>query len=179
MLPIKHKGTSSELKAAVFLLDQGYEVFRNISQHGPIDLVAIKVGEPILLLDSKASPKTIRKEIQRVLNVKYIVNINGEYLIVTPPDKQSFICKNCGKECSGINSSHKKYYCSLICSKEYRRKISGNLIDGTTHTRANRCVVCGTLIFRLHFTKRPRQWCSATCRRHLVARKLKEALESA
>lgn len=43
----KHTGTLSEIKACVWLIENGYEVFRNISQYGPIDLIAIKDGEII------------------------------------------------------------------------------------------------------------------------------------
>ena len=38
----KHRGAHSEISACVWLLEQGYEVFRNISQHGSTDIVAIK-----------------------------------------------------------------------------------------------------------------------------------------
>ena len=38
----KHKGAHSELAACVWLLEQGFEVFRNISQHGTTDIVAVK-----------------------------------------------------------------------------------------------------------------------------------------
>lgn len=37
----KHKGAVAELKACSWLLEKGYEVFRNISQHGGIDIIAI------------------------------------------------------------------------------------------------------------------------------------------
>jgi hypothetical protein len=40
----KHKGAHSELVACAWLLRQGYEVFRAVSPHGVIDLVAIKDG---------------------------------------------------------------------------------------------------------------------------------------
>jgi Holliday junction resolvase-like predicted endonuclease len=33
-------GAASELEAASWLLGQGYQVFRNVSAHGPADLVA-------------------------------------------------------------------------------------------------------------------------------------------
>jgi Holliday junction resolvase-like predicted endonuclease len=38
----KHKGAHSELVACAWLLRQGYEVFRNISDRGIIDIIAIK-----------------------------------------------------------------------------------------------------------------------------------------
>jgi hypothetical protein len=42
---LKHKGARSELVACAWLLCQGYEVFRNVSQHGLMDIIAIKDGE--------------------------------------------------------------------------------------------------------------------------------------
>lgn len=36
----KHNGATAELRAQVWLLEQGYEVYENVSQHGPVDLVA-------------------------------------------------------------------------------------------------------------------------------------------
>lgn len=42
-----HLGALSESLAMAFLLKRGYEVFRNVSAHGPIDLVAVhsRTGE--------------------------------------------------------------------------------------------------------------------------------------
>ena len=40
----KHRGAESELRACAWLLKQGYEVFRNVSSHGIIDIVAVKQG---------------------------------------------------------------------------------------------------------------------------------------
>ena len=42
-------GDISELKAVVWLLEQGYEVFRNVGCTGPIDIVAIKDGITTLI----------------------------------------------------------------------------------------------------------------------------------
>src|SRR4029077_8240620 len=44
MMHSKHKGGLGELQACAWLLKQGYEVFRNISQCGVSDLVAWKPG---------------------------------------------------------------------------------------------------------------------------------------
>ena len=49
----KHKGCLGELMAACWLLELGYEVFRNVSPSGPVDVVAMKDGE-ILLVDIKS-----------------------------------------------------------------------------------------------------------------------------
>jgi Holliday junction resolvase-like predicted endonuclease len=40
-MDLKHLGARSEMIAAVWLLERGYEVFRNVSSAGPIDLVAV------------------------------------------------------------------------------------------------------------------------------------------
>ena len=52
MLLHKHKGARSELLACAWLLAQGYDVFRNVSQHGRVDIVAIKDGH-VTFLDVK------------------------------------------------------------------------------------------------------------------------------
>ncbi len=45
-------GLNSELKAISWLVDQGYEVFRNIAFHGPVDLVVYKDSK-VTLVDVK------------------------------------------------------------------------------------------------------------------------------
>jgi hypothetical protein len=50
----KHFGARNELIACTWLLQQGYEVFRNISQHGEVDIIAMREGET-LYLDVKSS----------------------------------------------------------------------------------------------------------------------------
>lgn len=37
----KHKGAIAEIVASSWLLEQGYEVFKNVSQHGPVDLITL------------------------------------------------------------------------------------------------------------------------------------------
>src|SRR5688572_690616 len=51
-VPNKHRGGWAELIASAWLLERGYEVFRNVSAVGPIDLVAIR-GDETLLIDVK------------------------------------------------------------------------------------------------------------------------------
>jgi hypothetical protein len=48
----KHRGAYSEIIACAWLLESGYEVFRNMSSHGPIDIVAMK-GRETLYIDVK------------------------------------------------------------------------------------------------------------------------------
>lgn len=47
----KHKGSTSELIATVWLLKKGYEVFRNVSDRVEIDIIAVdpKTNETILI----------------------------------------------------------------------------------------------------------------------------------
>ncbi len=52
MMHQKHKGAASEVIALLWLLNEGYEVYRNVSAFGICDLVAIK-GEEILKIDVK------------------------------------------------------------------------------------------------------------------------------
>jgi hypothetical protein len=41
---VKHKGARSEFLAIAWLLGEGFEVFRNVSQHGNFDLIVAKDG---------------------------------------------------------------------------------------------------------------------------------------
>lgn len=53
------KGTISELHACTFLLRAGYDVYRNVSLTGPVDLLTTK-GDRCLAIDVKSLP--IEKE---------------------------------------------------------------------------------------------------------------------
>lgn len=59
----KHKGAFAELKAASWLLSEGYEVFRNVSQHGSVDIIALKPEtKETLLIDVKTAPAKTQVE---------------------------------------------------------------------------------------------------------------------
>lgn len=53
------RGAAHELLACAWLLSKGYEVFRNVSVTGPVDLVAIK-GDEKLLIDVKTAQRYVR-----------------------------------------------------------------------------------------------------------------------
>lgn len=55
------KGTVGELSAAIWLINQGWEVFRNVVPSGPIDLVAVQpdTGE-LIYVDVKSSKGLFR-----------------------------------------------------------------------------------------------------------------------
>tara|TARA_R110002051_G_C8624627_1_gene483886 strand:- start:32 stop:991 length:960 start_codon:yes stop_codon:yes gene_type:complete len=68
-------GDITEHKAEVWLLEQGYEVFRNISATGPADLVIFdsKTGEHVKI-DVKSSEYSTQKIRQKELNIKLLVH---------------------------------------------------------------------------------------------------------
>ena len=79
------KGDKAECIAAMWLWDQGYLVCRNMSQQGPVDLVAIKEDD-ITLIDVKSECRRKRDgykintsltPIQKSLGVN-ILNVNVE-----------------------------------------------------------------------------------------------------
>lgn len=54
MIDKKHKGALAELKVTSWLLEQGYEVFRNVSQHGVVDIISRNpISGDIDLIDVK------------------------------------------------------------------------------------------------------------------------------
>ena len=78
-------GDISEHKAVVWLLEQGYEVFRNECCSGPIDIIALNIEtQEILKIDVKTGSIYIHKngtrkvhhgklkEIQKKLDVKLL-----------------------------------------------------------------------------------------------------------
>jgi len=76
----KHKGASSELIACSWLMDQGYEVFRNVCSHGPADLVAWRDGE-ILLIDVKSQLSSLTSEQMGMGVRRLVVMPDGECVL--------------------------------------------------------------------------------------------------
>jgi len=62
-------GDISEHKAVVWLLEQGYEVFRNECCSGPIDIIALNIEtQEILKIDVKTGAIYIREDGTRKVN---------------------------------------------------------------------------------------------------------------
>lgn len=74
----KHKGAHSELVACAWLLGRGFEVFRNVSPHGPYDLIAIQ-GPKVLHIDVKSDTRNSQGYRRRTIPPPGIV-----YLLVDP-----------------------------------------------------------------------------------------------
>jgi len=99
----KHiKGDRAELIAAEFFISLGYLVCRNLSQHGPVDLVLIDEEDPteIILIDVKAiSLRTkngykvnrVPNKKQKDLGVKLIfVDLDTKEVLDVMPTKRKF-----------------------------------------------------------------------------------------
>lgn len=130
----KHVGSYGELKATLWLMDQGYDVFRNVSSMGLIDLVAIKDDE-VLKIDVKysrtgnklgASSKGSNATIQREKGIKWLYVLGDKFEIADAPDakgRETRKCSICQKHFrTNIGSAQKT--CSPECSaeNEHRRR---------------------------------------------------------
>ena len=102
MIHRKHTGARSEMIACVWLLDQGYEVFRNVSQCGLIDVVAVK-GNEVLRLDikgRKVSNAPVRlKKAQIAAGVRCLSVVDGVCTIhdLDVPISNQRTCARCKK----------------------------------------------------------------------------------
>jgi Holliday junction resolvase-like predicted endonuclease len=103
----KHKGAHSELRAVLWLLERGYDVYRNVSQCGIGDLVAAR-GDEIMIIDVKSAlimtgGRYARSDISREQAARGIKCLNvytdGHIdLDMNPPTTLERIpCVGCGK----------------------------------------------------------------------------------
>jgi Holliday junction resolvase len=126
-LDSKHKGARSELIACAWLLEQGYEVFRNISDRGIIDIIAIKGDEQLKIdVKSKRHGSSLTKHQNAIGVMVLAVDANGECTIIPPKPQrdQSRICMVCGRPFRGRFGSQ---MCSEKCRYEARRdKLNGS-----------------------------------------------------
>jgi hypothetical protein len=72
----KHLGGRNELLACVWLLNQGYEVFRNVSQHGETDLIATKDGH-VYFFDVKKGARNVAGERARGKTISASAALRG------------------------------------------------------------------------------------------------------
>jgi hypothetical protein len=131
----KHKGAHNELVACAWLLRQGYEVFRAVSQHGVVDLIAIKGGAveyfDVKTLDWAARlPPYTKPEVAK-LGVKFLVirpdgsiEIHASRVQPPPPlpkpqpKRPTFNCQECG---AAFEVKKGKHFCSHKCGQRWRR----------------------------------------------------------
>lgn len=120
----KHNGAHNELVATVWLLKEGYEVFRNVSPHGDVDIIGMKDGELTLFdvkkvylkLDGTPSMSTLKAS-QLELGVKLLcVSPDDECSVVENPKLRggaNRVCVICSAEFSPRSRIHK--FCGSEC----------------------------------------------------------------
>lgn len=132
----KHKGAHKELIACTWLLEQGYEVYRNVSSCGAVDIIAEKDGilirfdiKSCLNID-KTNYKSLITDEQRKLGVKLLyVDNNNRCLIQTEAiDRTDRLCARCQKPFRPRKYNVK--YCSNDCRVDSFLKEKKYAIDG-------------------------------------------------
>ncbi len=132
--PQKHRGALGELAASVWLLERGYEVFRNVSSHGAIDLIAIRHGEifkfDVKMLQYRRQPIPQLTAEQIALGAQILaVYGNGHCEIIdrvprpVPPLGTAY-CRNCVSKFE--QRGRRTVFCSAACSKNFRIRTGVN-----------------------------------------------------
>ena len=155
----KHLGTRAELIACSWLLKEGYEVFRNVSPHGLIDVIAIKNGV-ILKLDVRSSGDdknfarlTAIQTQEGIFRLKVFSNGDCEIDFNAPKVKEQHPCKSCNTNFLPKFPRHK--FCSKRCLNAYRTKRLPKVIE-------IQCDYCGAKFLPKN-RRRGRLFCSGSC----------------
>jgi hypothetical protein len=159
-LATKHKGAFAELIAAAWLLAQGFDVFRNVSQHGLVDIVAIQSGV-VYYFDVKSAFQNgqgARLSVQQIeLGVKPIYVLrDGTCRIDFDPEPAQKTRVQCA-HCTRWFMPHSMYrrdsgqiFCSAICRKAHERP----------KAPPRDCPECGNVILPSRGTAK---FCSISC----------------
>jgi hypothetical protein len=120
--PLKHRGAYNEHLAIAWLIAQGYEVFRNVSAHGIIDIIACRGAETIRLdVKSRAVGSTNNRSAQLEAGVKLlVVGRSGTFEIIDLPVPARRVCVVCTSEFTPKKMHH--FTCSPACHTQ--REIS-------------------------------------------------------
>lgn len=102
----KHRGAKSELAAALWLMEQGFEVFRNVSPHGAADIVAIARDGSFIKVDVKTANECAgriytspRRSVPRDVRVLWVARngaVIGFDLAPEPTERASMIRQSNG-----------------------------------------------------------------------------------
>lgn len=136
MMDRKHRGARAELLAVTFLLKEGYEVFRNVSPHGLIDLVAIKGGVSVhfdvktaqITKDSKRL--TTRLSLEQVTTGVKCINVYDDDMVVIDWNPQAAFkhdsreCLMCGHGFRRTKATH--LFCAPKCRHAYFQSKNGD-----------------------------------------------------
>ena len=117
----KHKGAWAELVACGWLLNQGYEVYRNVSPCGLCDVLATRSGE-YFKFDVKIVKETVVAQLSRAQTESGVLLL-GVYpdgrCVVNPtrPDYGIGTCKECGATFK--KTQHKNCFCQRSCTAKF------------------------------------------------------------
>ena len=122
------QGAISELTVCAWLLKQGYEVYRNVSFFGKVDIVAYKDGE-YFAFDVKTArrhrPKLKAAQLRRGIRPLYVL-ADETVVHESPPKEPTLIekvCKGCGKPFqSKFEIRYTKLFCTQSCRRSYHYK---------------------------------------------------------
>jgi len=129
----KHIGARNEMYACTWLLDRGYEVFRNVSAHGLIDIIAMKDGEThyfdVKGNSEKQSPKSadLLSKAQTEAGVKRLnVFKDGSCEIIANPRTggsmlASICCGGCGQQFTPRRPNQR--FCASKCRSAHANRI--------------------------------------------------------
>lgn len=126
MMDTKHKGSQSELIAAAWLLARGYEVFRNVSDHGEIDIVGVKDGSvfyfDVKSCDGKQKFRLKLSQVRHGIKILYVFD-NGECEIDwAGPPVDPRTCKQCARSFEPVR--HNQIFCDFRC-RHRNKQIGG------------------------------------------------------
>lgn len=127
MIEKRHKGALAELRAAAWLFELGYQVFRNLSSHGAIDIIGMKEGK-IEFFDVKSfngGNLPYAKPEAAALGIKFILaKPDGSFEIVIPAERPGpRLCLHCGNTFQPILPTGR--YCSNGCRRNAFRRRHG------------------------------------------------------
>jgi Holliday junction resolvase-like predicted endonuclease len=125
-------GARNEMLATVWLLNQGYQVFRNVSAHGPIDIIGLKNGKfehfdvkmAYTHKSRQAASRPRIKQEQKELNVKIlrvydngICDIDENPPLIGDPARIALFgsrnCTRCGEAFEATH--HRQTRCAKDC----------------------------------------------------------------
>jgi len=115
----KHKGARSEFVAVAWLLSLGYEVFKNVSFHGDVDIIAWKDGTFEYFDIKTINNTTVRysllpSQLNRNVKVLGVNLVDNSCRIIEPSLKfMETVCIECKQSFKGRTFKHK--YCGPKC----------------------------------------------------------------
>jgi hypothetical protein len=113
----KHRGAENELRAITWLLSTGHEVWRAVSQHGAIDLIAQPKDGEMLFLDVKSQSSLPSPE-QRQRGVRFLI-VGKDGSCTLQQDRADKACSECGQSFAPRNAQHR--FCGEYCRGRARR----------------------------------------------------------